>query len=331
MHEPVPHPRLALLLAALAVLIGRGLSQALPGTLTGLDPMIDRVSLAGAVLTQLGAALLAALALRSATLLLFTRPGQPLLRFVSAATATLVVMLTLFAALLSHNQLAPHWSMLAAVIVAGTLSWSGASALKRVDSRAVGLIAIFTATAATVHTLSRIQALIAAERASTLAFGVARAMATAGFALEVACVVAAYCWLLFPRSTAMRAGAGIVIAIAPAIALGATADGGFALVVERLLAQLSAHPDPLVPRLLRDSVELWGLGAVALSALSRTRPPELLLVLGLCLLGRASADIPLGALFLMNAALTLQLHVDPAPGSQAPLGAEDDAEATPHP
>lgn len=300
-------------LASLAVLIGRGLSQALPGSITGLGEVIDRVSLAGAVLTQLGAALLSALALRSATLLLFTRPGHAALRFVSATATIVIVLMTLLAALLSHNQLAPHWSMLSAVVVAGTLSWSGASSLKSLEARAVGLIAMLAAIAATVHTLARIQALIAAQRASTMAFGVARGMATAGFVLELLCVAGACGWLLFPRNTWLRASAGVLLALAPAVALGASKDGSFALVTERLLAQLSAHPDPLVPELLRHTLELWGLAAVALCVVARVRSAELMFVLGLCLLGRASADIPLGALFLLNAALALQLHTAPAP------------------
>ncbi len=312
---PQPHlyPRLVVTLALTAVLIGRGLAQALPGSIAGIDALIVRVGLAGAIVTQLGAALLAALAMRNATLLLFTHPGQPLLKLLSGASTAVVVLMTLFAALLSHNQVSPEWSMLAAAIVAATLAWSGAACLAKPEQRVVGMLGIGIAVTSLVHTLARIQALVAAERASSLGFAAARWMATLGFVFELVCLAGALTWLMWPRNTVTRSLGASIVALAPAVALGGMRESGLGLVVGRTLQQLSAHPDPVLPRLVRDSVEVAALGAVLLCVFSSARASALLMVVGLALLGRASADIPLGAIFLLNAALALQLLDDESP------------------
>jgi hypothetical protein len=62
-----------------------------------------------------------------------------------------------------------------------------------------------------------------------------------------------------------------------------------------------------VPEVARHALELWALLTVGACLLSRHRPVALLMALGLCILGRSSADVPLGAVFLINAALALQL------------------------
>ncbi len=307
MPESHPYPRLVVVLALIAVVVGRGLAQALPGTTTGIDELIHQVGLVGAIATQLCAALLAALAMRNVTLLLFTRAGQPLLKMVSGLTTAVVVVMTLFAALLSHNQLSPQWSMLSAAIVAATLIWAAATTLHDADKRAVGLICIGAALAALVHTLARIQALIAAERASSLGFAAARWIATLGFVFEFTCVAGVFIWMLWPRNTTVRALGATIIAVAPAVALGGLRESGAGLMVGRTLQRLSAHPDPMMPRLLRDSLEVAALGAVLLCVVSNARKGPLLMITALCLLGRASADIPLGAVFLLNGALALQL------------------------
>jgi hypothetical protein len=294
-------------LALLAVLVGRGVAQALPGSLTGIDVAIERVEVVGALLTQLAALLLTVLAIRNASLLLFAQPGHPVLRIASASATAVISMMTLLAALLAHNQLAPHWSMLAAAIVAAMLSWAGWKSLRLADQRGVALIAILVAATALVHTGARVIALGAADRASVLGFTLARSLATAGFILEVLCLLASIAWLLVPRNTWSRAAGSLVVAVAPALALAASREENWAVVLRRTLERLSAHPDPIVPDVVRYSVELSSVGLVLLCAFSRARPVNALMILALCLLGRASADIPLGAVFLLNAGLALQL------------------------
>jgi hypothetical protein len=300
-------PRAALALALLAVIVGRGLGQALPGSLTGIDTAIDVVETAGAIISQLCAALLTAQALRTNLVVVFTQPGQLVLKFGSTLTTLLVAVTTLFAALLTQNQLAVSWAGLGAVAVAGTLAGSGALALRQTGLRGVGLIVLAVACASLAHTGARVLALLAAERASLLGFGAARALATAGFVFEVLCLGACWLWLLRPAPQWLRSAAATLAALALGAALLATREEGWGLVLGRTLEQLSAHPDPFIPTAARYALELWGLLTAALCLFTPQRSPALLMVLGLCLLGRSSADVPLGAVFLLNAALALQL------------------------
>lgn len=320
MPDPLPYPRLAAALALACVLIGRGLSRALPGSAAGIGEAIDRISLLGAALTQFGAMVLMTLAIRSATLILVGKFAAPGFKVLSTVGTAFIAATTLFAALLAHNQLALFWSVALAVIVTSILGVSALTMLRTAEKRAVSLVALGIALTALVHTLARILALVAAEQASVLGFSFARGLATFGFGLELVCLAAAGAWLLAPPTPVPRAVGAVLVAIGPALALAASRDEGWGLVLGRTLEHLTAHPDPALPLIVRFTVELWGFAAVILCLVTRSRKSGLLGVLGLTLLGRASADVPLGAVFLLNGALALQLLPNPA-GSDEPQGA----------
>lgn len=307
LSEELPFPRSALALALLAVLLGRGLGQALPGSLTGIDHVISGVETTGALLTQLCAALLTAQALRTNIVVLFTQPGQLPLKLLSSLTTLLVAMTTLFAALVSQNQLAVLWAAVGAVGVAVTLSASAAYVLGDPTRRGLGLIALGVAAASLAHTAARLLALFAAERASLTGFNAARGLATLGFVLELLSLAAAWWWLFRPLSTRLRAAGASLAAVGVGVAALALRDEGWGFVLGRTLEQLSSHPDPLLPALARYSLEVWAVLTVVLCCVHQARPAVLLMVLGLCLLGRSSADVPLGAVFLLNAALALHV------------------------
>jgi hypothetical protein len=321
MIEEFPFPRSAVALALLAVIVGRGLGQALPGSLTGIDNLIGNVEFVGAWLTQLSAALLSAQALRSVLVHVVTHRGQAVWKIVASGTALLITLETLFSALLSGNQLAPTWAALSAYLVLGTLGLGAVLALGDRERRGLGLIGLLIVGAGGAHTTARLIALAAAARASSAGFDMARWIATLGFALEAVGLAASFIWLLKPEnvvSKAVSAGLGL---LAIAVAMQGLGTEGWGLVVGRTLEQLSAHPDPFVPRLVRYTVELWGLCAVIGCCVLPKRPPTLLMALGLCLLGRSSADVPACAVFLLNAALALhagrqsapaQMHTAPA-------------------
>jgi hypothetical protein len=148
---------------------------------------------------------------------------------------------------------------------------------------------------------------MAAERASGAGFDVARAVATLAFSLESVCLGASFVWLLRPQLPAIKIGVGILGLALVGLAVFALRPEGWGFVVGRTLEQLSAHPDPMVPNLVRYTFELWGLCAALGCLALPKRAPQLLMVLGLCLLGRSSADVPLGAVFLLNGALALQV------------------------
>lgn len=313
--EELPLARAALALALVAVIVGRGLGQALPGSLTGIDRVISVVETAAAVVTQLCAALLTAGAMRTLLVVLFTQRTQLSLKVLSAATTSLVAVSALFAALLAQNQLAVTWSAASAMAVATTLVLSAGALFRRKAAsgsleaglRGAGLVASGVAVASLAHTLSRVLALFFAERASLPGFAVARGFATLGFALELAALVVTWIWLLRPETQRVRTLSAVAAVVALGLAIWSRADHGWGFVLQRALDHLSAHPDPWVPEALRHALELFALSTVVGCLLSRRRPVVLLMALGLCVLGRSSADVPLGAVFLINAALALQL------------------------
>jgi hypothetical protein len=307
MNEEYPFPRPVVALALLAVIVGRGLGQALPGSLTGIDSMIGVVETAAALLTQLSATLLMAQALRTALLLLFTSNGNPLWKVVLGSTTLLMALTTLFAALLSHNQLAPQWTALSATMVLGTLAYSGALALQDRERRGLGLIVLGVACTGLLHTLARVVALVAASRASGEGFDLARGLTTMAFSFESVCLGASFIWLLRPQVSWLKTAIGVVGVLTVLGALFALRPDGWGFVAGRTLEQLSAHPDPFLPNVVRYTFELWGLLAALGCLVLPKRAPQLLMALGLCLLGRSSADVPIGAVFLLNGALALQL------------------------
>jgi hypothetical protein len=305
--DPVPYPRAIAALALAAVLVGRGLSRALPGTVSGIGEAIDQIGVAGSILSQFGAMTLVALAVRGAAILLLTKGGQPGVKLLAAVGTAFVAVTSLFSALLAHNQLALLWSVTLAILITAIVATSALGSLQVAEKRAVALVALGVALTALVHTAARVVALLAAEQASMLGFTFARGLATFGFGLELSCLVAAGIWLLAPDPPAPRAAGAILILIAPALAVAATRQEGWGLVLGRTLEHLTAHPDPAVPRMLRYTAELWGVAAVGLCLAIRSRRGALMMVLALLLLGRSSADVPLGAVFLLNGALALQL------------------------
>jgi hypothetical protein len=298
-------------LALAAVVVGRGLSQALPGTAAGIDRLIAWVQLAGAHVSQLAAMLLVLLCGRLALLLLALKRGALGLRILSALATVAASGLAVVASL-TQARLSPEVIGVVAVSVLGALGWAAISSLRDTERRAIGLMLLATAFSAGLHSLARFIAFTASDHADASLFNAAQLIATAGFAFEFACLTCCFLWLLTPAAPWLRAASAVVVVCAPALALAADQTDTWQRLLRDTLQQLGSHPDPWLPSWLIRSVEISALGAAAIALVARARRAELLLVAALAVLGRASLDVPLGALFLLGAALVAQL---PIPGS----------------
>lgn len=314
--DALPFPRALLLLALLSVVVGRGLAQALPGTRVGIDRVIGVTQLLGAHLSQLAALLLVMVCGRIVLLLVFARQGGLLLRTLSCL-ATLGASGLALVASLTQERLAPTVLAVVSILAVSTLAWTGVGLVQRVEKRAVGLVLIAAALSAGTHALGRFINFVAGDRADASLFALAQVVSTSGFVFEVGCISSGFLWLLTARVTWLRAVTAVLVVCAPALALAADQPGTWQAMLKATLAQMGSHPDPLVPLWATRSAEICALGASSLALIAPRRRPELLFAVALALLGRASPDFPLGALFLISAALGAQLPLpDPVPAGE---------------
>lgn len=304
-------PRLAVVIAWCAVVIGRGLSTALPGTLTGADRQIGVILYLGAFLTQFCALTGAGLTIHLVVRISALKRIPSAVKGAAVLLALVVIGAVLLASRPLQLGLAPRALFLLGMLTSTWLIWVNIPGLSRIRERGLSLVVITTATAAAIHTLARSLGLSAASGADVLAFQWARAVATVGFTAEWLALLGVYVWLLRSASTAYRAVTAIALAALAGLVYGLSdAGGGWRLVIARTLEQLLLHPDPFVAPALRHFAELSALAAVPLALLVRLERATVALVLSLAILGRASADVPIGGLFLAIAGLvrTLQLH-----------------------
>jgi hypothetical protein len=169
-------------------------------------------------------------------------------------------------------------------------------------------------------------ALEASDSAYASLFEVAQGGATAGLFLDVASTLVAAVWLARQRRQNLWwLSAALVAAAALAwVGFGGAEAAPWRVVVNRAFAALAAHPDPFVSAALRYFVEAWAvlLAAVALWA---QRHNALGPAIVFSLLARASGDVPICAMLLLLAALSMALaSVTSVSGGAEPLRAAGD-------
>jgi hypothetical protein len=200
---------------------------------------------------------------------------------------------------------------------------AGASALKASFSRAAGLILLLVG----ADSLLRMIALGIASQASSAASASARlavvagAVSTAGFVAGLIALAIAAAWIASRSRKLASAGTLVPLAIAlflTAKARAADGDdaGAFSVLVHRVVQRLISRPLPLLPVGFQIFVALLApLLAVAALASRPARgasaaalaPPSIAAAIALALLLRDAADMPLGALALVIAALTVAI------------------------
>jgi hypothetical protein len=310
---PADFAPLLAMLALGAVLTGRALAPALPGSQAGIDAWIAIAERTGAVLTQT-LALLGTAACVRLTVTTLAHGGLSLVyRLLIVPAAAAVVTLVLGAA---SRRLDPGFAAVLGLASAALALAATPSALASPATRAVGLALGCGGLGALMHLAARTLGLRASEQALASIFATARGVATAGFLLDAAGLAIGVVWLAGRAGSRVAApllAAGALVATSGALgwaALGGSLDGArtWQVVAGRALGEMTPHPAPLVLPLLRYAMEVAALLIAACAPFLRRADAPVGSVLALVLLARASTDVPACALLLAVAALLLPLR-----------------------
>jgi hypothetical protein len=155
------------------------------------------------------------------------------------------------------------------------------------------------------------------SKAAVRLFATARVLATGAFVAEVIALGLTLAWFAtgVPKGNSRPARwlrqphwlwscGALAVALATALVL-AQGEDGWRLLLSRTLTALGTHPDPLVPALALNLVDLLVLSVCVASLLPWTRRASERAALALLLLGRASFDVPLGGLLVLVALLAV--------------------------
>lgn len=315
----LPFPTALPLLAWCTVVVARGLSHSLPGTFAGIDWQIRWVGIAADVLTQLCALTFGVVLVRMLVRVLAS--ARDITTKVLAAFATGATVSVVYVSTGAAFHPAPWWLLAMGGGVAILGVWVVQSALRNKQQRGPGLILAFVMLAGVIHLGARWVLVQGESRPGARLFAWTQGFATAGFVAELLATIAMFVWLLTgpPRDRVLwarrvglepavlfrsLAALGIALATALAIAPGAA---GWRLLFSRTLVALGTHPDPLVPLWASSLVDLLVFLAVGLCVLPWARSRQARAAVALALLGRASFDVPLGALFVLSGLVALVL------------------------
>jgi hypothetical protein len=301
--------RLVALLALVASLVGRGLAPALPGSRAGIGSFIALSARASAVLSQLFVLAGAMLAVRLAFATLRERPLGVVYR-VAAVPATACIVTLVMAS--TAQQLEPAITLGLAFVSAVLALAAAPPAFSSPRTRAAGFVLLLAGGAAFAHVIASFLAVRASDRALLPMFTAARAMATLSFGLDVASLVIAGFWAASRRWRRAGIVAALVIGCAGVLAWGATRGARYdastwQVLASRVLSQLTPHPAPLVPAVLRAAVEVLAPLTALCAILARSRAAAVQGAIALAILARTSTDVPALALVLALAALLAAL------------------------
>lgn len=198
-----------------------------------------------------------------------------------------------------------------ALAVAAASASMGAS-----ETRAAGIVLALAGAGSFVLLVARVLAVRASDAALATLFSAARAVATVGFALDVAMLLLALLWLAARsriRLGLMTAGVALIGAVAAwlayrgAVMLDVVGSGSVEVLISRASSELVRHPRPLVPTVAVYGVEIAAFAAALVAAATRTRSGLASAAIALALGARMATDIPIHALALVLAALMAPL------------------------
>jgi hypothetical protein len=289
------------LAALIATVVGRGIAPALPGSSTGIGPLIASVEQVAAFSTQF----MAVMGVSTCVRILLSTLDCPSRTFrwsaiiVSAAALPVVISA-------SSRALPPAW-LISLVGLSAALGVAAARpALQAPQTRAAGLMLLAVTLGSLVSGFGRVLALYASQEIEARLFGVARGIATLGLLVDALGVAVAAIWLA-RRSRVGLALVALLASLAGAVVWFGAAGGelpqaqALGAFVGRTLAALTAHPDPYVTAGFRYFVEIFALLVAAVTLWFRN-PSGVGESLSFALLARVSGDVPSCALMLMLAA-----------------------------
>ena len=337
MRDPEPQHSAAMtgawagcLLALCAVLLARWLAPALPGSAAGIGHWIQRTDQLAAwssqVATNLGVAFGVVLlsVLRAQTAI-----PNPIRQIITVASAGLLFIVVQACA----RPLGLLWAIALALLSLLVAALAASMAIRDVRSRASGLVLALVSCAGSCYLMARLLAIIAGDAANVSLFRAARGIATAGTALDTATwIVAGFGLLTLIQGKIARrvlaAGFFLGVTLLTIGAFRGAEDGAslWQILLLRTLSDLSPHPDPFVPLIVRYWLELALTALVAITLLTRRRLSLVELSVCLAVLSRASIDIPFCALLLALSALCV-VASSIETGRYVPLGSPSSSHA----
>ncbi len=305
--------RLTVVAAIFAVVFGRALGTALPGSRSGLDKILQANWLVGAFCTQLLAVLLVVVVGRLASALWVDGRFSVSHRIIMTLAAATVIVLVIAAS--SDVLLGPYTPEVSLVLgIAGTLVAMRAASisLKPTDLRASGIVLLLVATASMAQVSARLLALQAGDAALLTQYNVARWLASLATLLDALALILTAVWLALLWTGGRYA---VVATLVSSVFLGQLSlrgsrpSAGLAeVLLSRSLAQLHREPSSFFPRLVQNTQELFAILIVGVLLWQPRRVlPEQRLALAMVLLARSSPDIPLCCGLLVAGALGLSL------------------------
>lgn len=312
--SPLAPLRWVAVLGVLAFVVGRAIAPAIAGSAVGLDRVIDKVSFAGAALSQAYLIFGAVFALGLAVTIL-RRTSAP------AWASGLAIGLTVPAVLLAFST-STRPSASGALFILGLCSAALAllaSSVARTFPMTRGLaFALGAVGLAAVAHLAAMSALTLIPEGYSIyggayVRGLARGLETVAVILDAfAVLVAASALSPKPRPGALLRPAMIVAFVlaflmARQLVAGA-ADGGFmSVLLRRSLRTLLPQPGPYLPLFVQALFESLAVVVAVGLAFFRSRHSPLAGALALVVLARSAPEIPLAGLGLAVAALSVIL------------------------
>jgi hypothetical protein len=304
-------PVAALVWVALsAVVLGRALAPALPGSNSGIARWITLTDRAAAIATQLLVLVGTMYLMRLIVGTLRARVLPLWYRLLITVSGAAVVTVAIGAA---GGVLQPDVTVAMGICSASAAIGAAAIAVRPAETRAGGLIVALQGVAALVQLVARALALFASEQAMTAWYQTARQLSTAAFMIDAASIALTLVWLSGAR--VRRALTLVVPIVLLSVGLSWSALRGsfegapvWQVVLARAFGELARPPIPLVVPVLRYWVESLALiTAVAVLVTPGQSAKALRAALALALLCRASTDVPALALLLLLAACLLAL------------------------
>lgn len=303
-------PLAALGLVALASsAFGRLIAPAMFGAATGLDVWIMLTQAAANLTTQLAAVGGVVFLLRAVSATLSQSTLGLGYRSVMIPAAIATAVLTMAAA---GRILEPQLGSALAVSAVVAAALVAPVALYSPSSRAVGLVLGLTALSGALDFAGVRLSATAIESGSVVSYRVASGLATGGFVLELLMVALVFGWL-----SARRRGHALALSLVSVVfglCLVWALRGGsnpqasaFEIILARSVSGLLRAPAPFVPPALRLLLEAASVVGAIVALLSTRRAP-VAPVIALCLIARGSLDVPIPALLLVVAAISLPAH-----------------------
>jgi hypothetical protein len=330
------------ILAVVAVLLGRAIGPSIAGIGVGMDRAVRAFELVGQVTSQCFA--IAAVVFAMSELLAASRGRLPgAIRPFAVGLGGVVILVTLLAS--PRRESLPAVIVSGAAICAAVLALFAAASVARVPfARAAALVVGLTGLAGILR-LGAIALAFQAEapRMSSLLLS-ARVFATLAFFADVAAVLLVVAWIAARARKLTSPVTLVVLGLAMLLtrqALSADRDdvGSLTLLVRRAGERLLLSPAPLVPHAVALFLAFLALLAAVAALLapdtapkksapggppapivSAPTPPAIRAAVALALLARGAPEMPMNALLLVIAAITMALAARDDRGLWAAIG-----------